>query len=173
MKRSFYAIGIAMLVAFQAIGQTSETAKLSTLPIDNHKYVVPNDIAVNDFAAPAGIEQQFRADFSNITDVQWMETANGYRVHFMKDAFLTAVDYTKKGKLYSTIRYGDDLLSKSQKNQLVLNLDEANIRQVCEVKMAGTATRVYVVIVEDRNSVKTVQMLDGDITVLQQELKKG
>jgi len=171
MKRSFYAIGIATLVAFQAIGQTSETAKLSSLPINNHKYVIAT--GVNDFAAPAGIEQQFRADFNNITDVQWTETANGYRVHFMKDAFLTAVDYTKKGKLYSTIRYGDDLLSKSQKNQLVFNLDEANIRQVCEVKMAGTATRVYVVIVEDRNSVKTVQMLDGDITVLQQEHKKG
>jgi hypothetical protein len=173
MKRSLYAIGIATLVTFQAIGQTSETAQLTKLSGANHKYVLPHDAAANDFAAPAGIEQQFRSDFNNITEVQWMETADGYRVHFMKDAFLTAVDYTRKGKLYSTIRYGDNLLSKGQRNQLVYNLDDANIRQVCEVKMAGSATKVFVVIVEDRNSVKTVQIIDGDMTVLQEELKKG
>jgi len=172
MKKSFYAIGIATLIASQAVSQTSETAMLTAYSPDRaHMYVLPNEAVAKDF--PAAVEQSLRNDFRNITNVEWMETPAGYRIYFTQDAFLTAADYTKKGKLFSTIRYGEKLLSARQKTQINFTFDEPQIRQVSEVKMANSATKVYVVIVEDENSLKTVQLIEGDIEILNEQIKKG
>jgi hypothetical protein len=172
MKKSFYASGIATLIAFQAEAQTSETALLASYPSHrDHLYVLPNDLKAKDF--PAVVEQNLRNDFKNISNIEWVETPGGYRIYFTQDAFLSAADYTRKGKIYSTIRYGEKLLSARQKSQINFTFDDPQIRQVSEVKMASSPTRVYVVIVEDENSVKTVQLIEGDIQVINEQIKKG
>lgn len=121
---------------------------------------------------PTIVEEKLRKEFSNINDVEWVETPDGYRVYFVQDAFLTAADYTRKGKLYSTIRYGNELLSASDKRQINVAFDEPEVRQVSEVKMAGFRTKVYIVIVEDESSVKTVQLIEGNLKVINEQLKK-
>jgi hypothetical protein len=172
MKKSFYAIGIATLIASQALSQISETALLTSYPMDReHLYILPDEVKTKDF--PAAVEKNLRSDFKNISNVEWMETPGGYRIYFTQDAFLTAADYTRKGRLYSTIRYGEKLLTARQRSQINFSFDEPQIRQVSEVKMASSTTKVYVVIVEDESSLKTVQLIDGDIEVLNEQSKKG
>lgn len=167
MKQSLYAIGmIILIVSGQASAQT--TAKLfnTKSAVINRPFVLGNS-APADAAGIAVIAlERFRKDYKDAKDVEWAEVPNGYRAWFLQDAVLTAVDYSRKGKLISVIRYGDHLLSPDLKMKLEQTFDELQLREVAEVKMTGFATKVIMVVLEDKSSVKTVQIIDDDISVL-------
>jgi hypothetical protein len=44
--------------------------------------------------------------------------------------------------------------------------DAPQIREVSEVKIADFATRVYIIVLEDRQSMKTVQIVDDEMKVI-------
>jgi hypothetical protein len=115
--------------------------------------------------------ERFRKDYKDARDVEWVEIPNGYRAYFLQNAVPTAVDYTRTGKLYSEIRYGKNLLSSYLKMQLEDTFDGLQVREVAEVKMAEFATRAYIVVLEDRTTLKTVQIIEGEISVIH-EVKK-
>lgn len=172
MKQSFYAIGMFMLiVSGQVSAQTTETSFITRSSIMNSPFVTGK-------AAPAAAArvsvtalERFRKDYKDAKDVEWAEIPNGYRVYFLQDAVLTVVDYTRKGKLYSVIRYGKNLLSPYIKMKLEETFDGLQVREVAEVKMAEFATRAYVVVLEDRTTLKTVQVIEDEISVIHEAEK--
>lgn len=166
MKQSFYAIGMLMLiVSGQASAQTSETSLLRSSALSS-SFLSGNAAPVAIAKISATALERFRKDYKNAKDVQWAEVPNGYRAYFLQDAVLTVVDYTKKGKLYSVIRYGEHLLSPYIKMKLEKTFDGLHIREVTEVKIADFATKAYVVLLDDKLSLKTVHIIEDEISVI-------
>jgi hypothetical protein len=172
MKQSFYAIGILMLiVSAQASAQTTETSFITKNSIIGSPFVTAKAEAVAVSKVSVNALERFQKDYKDAKNVEWAEVANGYRAYFTRDAVLTAVDYTKKGKLYSVIRYGKDLLSPYIKAKLEKTFDGLQIKEVTEVKIADFATMAYVVVLEDRTSLKTVQIIEDEIDVIHEMAK--
>jgi hypothetical protein len=166
MKQSFYAIGMLMLIVYgQASAQTTETSFITKSSIINSPFASARKAMAVDKVSVTALDR-FRKDYKDAKDVEWIEVPNGYRAYFLQDAVLTAVDYTKKGKLYSVIRYGKDLLSPYIKRKLQETFDVMQIREVTEVKIADFATKAYVVVLEGRTSLKTVQIIEDEISVI-------
>jgi hypothetical protein len=169
MKQSFYAIGMLMLIAFQTSAQKSETAFFTKTSVANNPFLIEKAEAKAKTNAMA--EERFRKDFKDVQNVEWTEKADGYRVYFTKDNIITAVDYSNKGNMYSVIRYGKSLLPKYETKLINNKFNKAVVREVSEVKIAEYSSKVYVVILEDATSMKTIQLMEGEITVLQEESK--
>lgn len=173
MKQSFYAIGIVILLARgEASAQTTETSFTT-------KSAPTTSTLVTGHAPAAGVEkisitalERFSKQYKDAKDAVWAEIPNGYRVSFLQDAVLTAVDYTKKGKLYSVIRYGKHLLTANMKSLLAIAFDDIQIREVAEVKLAEFSSPAYVVLLEDRMSLKTIQIIDDEMSVIQEVNKR-
>lgn len=166
---------LMLFVSNQATAQKSETAFLTKSSIFNSPFLSK---AADISAAPAArvdvsitAVERFRKDFKDVKNVEWVEIANGYRAYFQQDDILTAVDYTKKGKLYSIIRYGKNLLTRDIKMMVERSFIEPDIREVSEIKIADYATRVYIIVLEDKESMKTVQIIDDEVQVLN-EIRK-
>ena len=175
MKQSFYAIGMLILIASgQTFAQNSETAFLTRSSIFNSPLLKGTDIKAGPAArveVSVTATEAFRRAFKDVKNVEWVEISNGYRAYFSQNEILTAVDYSKKGKLYSIISYGRNLLTKDMKVMIERAFDAPEIREVSEVKIADYATRVYIVILEDKASMKTVQIIDDEMEVIQ-EIRK-
>jgi hypothetical protein len=170
MKQTFYAFGIAMLIiTSQASAQKNETALLikgSILDVSSPESGLA-DMA--DISAAA--VERFKTDFSDAKEVEWKVMNKGFRAYFQQNEVLTAVDYNSKGKLYSVIRYGKSLLTKDMKKMLEKKFADVKVREVSEVKIADFPTSVYVLVMEDNISVKTIQILDDEVKVIQ-EMRK-
>jgi hypothetical protein len=170
MKQTFYAFGIAMLMmAGQASAQKNETALMAKGSIIN--VAGPVNAATAMAAIPVVAVESFTADFRKAKEVEWQATSKGYRAYFEENAVGTAVEYDKKGKLYSVIRHGKSLLTQNMKKMLERRFADVQVREVSEVKIADFATKVYVIVLEDKVSVKTVQIMDGEMTVVQENRK--
>jgi hypothetical protein len=167
MKQSLYAIGIFMLIVSGHVSaQTTETSFITKSSIVNSPFVTGKSRTVDATMVSVTALERFRKDYKDARDVEWAEVPNGYRACFLQNAVPTAVDYTRKGKLYSVIRYGKNLLSPYLKMQLEETFDGLQVREVADVKMAEFATRAYVVVLEDRTTLKTVQIIEGEISVI-------
>ena len=172
MKKSFFAVSVFMLfMSGQMSAQTTETSFITNTSIMNSPFVSGKtaSIAATKVAAPA--LERFRKDYKDAVDVEWVEIPNGYRVYFLQDAVLTAVDYSRRGKLYSVIRYGESLLSPYMKKKLEETFDGLKIKEVAGVKMAEFVTTAYVVVLEDRTTLKTIQIIDDEIQVIHEVVK--
>lgn len=167
MKQTIYAIGMLLLfVSVQVNAQKSETALLTSGAI-----LSGIGSGVSNVNISAAALEKFSKDFSGAMNVEWVPVKEGFRAYFTADNITTAVDYTNKGKLYSVIRYGKALLTPEMARTLERRFNNPQIREVSEVKIADFAGKVYIFVFEDNVSMKTVQLMDGDLKVIQ-EIRK-
>jgi hypothetical protein len=176
MKQLFFATGMLMLfVSIQANAQKNETAFLSKSSIYNSpllgKSLSAERVVADEAAVSTTAVERFKKEFKDATNVEWKVIANGYRAYFLQDAVLTAVDYNNKGKLYSIIRFGKDVLTKDVVRVFETTFDEPVIIEASEVKIADYATKVYIVVLQDKQSMKTVQVIEGEVEILHEVLK--
>ena len=167
MKQSFYAIGMLLLfVSNQATAQNNETSFLTKSSIFNSPYLKEAGVAKAVVDVSATATANFKKEFKDVKNVEWVELEKGYRAYFQQNSILTAVDYTKKGKLYSIIRYGKNLMNQDLKNKVETAFDAPEIIEVSEVKIADYAAKAYIIVLEDKESMKTVQIIGDDMEVL-------
>ena len=171
MKQLFYATGMLMLfVSGQVSAQKNETAFVSRSSIFNSPFL--SKASVLEPAAAAKVivamsaAERFKRDFKDAKNVEWVVIANGFRAYFVQDAILTAVDYTQKGRLYSIIRYGKDVLPKDVQKLIDRSFDGPVVVEASEVKIAEYAGKVSIVVLEDRLTMKTVQIIDDEVEVI-------
>lgn len=163
MKQTFYAIGILMFIAVsQATAQKNETALLTQGSLLGSQVT----------ASAAKVEvsgstlKNFKKEFSEASDADWVAIKDGFRAYFRQDDILTAVDYNKRGKLYSVIRYGKALITADIEKMLAAKFPRAGVKEVSEVKIADFATRVYIIVLQDEAAIKTVQVMDDEVKVI-------
>jgi hypothetical protein len=167
MKQVFYAIGMLMLIiSGQANAQTTETSFITKSSIINSPFVTRTKTSIAVAKVSLSALDRFRKDYKDAKDVEWVEVQNGYRVYFLQDAVLTAVDYTKKGNLYSVIRYGKALLAADVRAKLEEMFEHMQIKEVTEIKIADFATKAYVIVLEDMKALRTVQIIEDEISVI-------
>jgi hypothetical protein len=172
MKQVSYAIGMLMLIiSGQASAQTSETAFMTSSSIINSPFA--SGVKASTVAAKVSVTalDRFSKDYKDVKNAEWIEVPNGYRAYFQQDAMLTAVDYTKKGKLYSVIRYGKDLLPADLKAKVNEMFGDMQIKEVTEVKIADYATKAFVIVLDGKASLKTIQIIENEIIVLHEAEK--
>jgi hypothetical protein len=170
MTKSFYAIGMFVLTTFNVSAQNAEPAIVAkSLLLSNPFFSLRDEVKVKAFSTPA--EDRFRKDYGNVNDAEWVETPEGYRVYFTKDEVITAVDYRFNGKVFSVIRYGKNLLGDKLAAMVNKRFDVTVIKEVSEVRISGYNTSVYIVVLEDKTSVKTLQIMENEIKVLQEQRK--
>jgi hypothetical protein len=166
MRHLFSAIGMFILIVCgQVSAQTTEQAFITKNAVITGPFLTSKAAAAVVIVSATALER-FHKDYKNAKDVEWVEVPNGFRAYFLQDAVLTAVDYTRTGKLFSVIRYGEHLLSPYMRMKLEEAFDGLQIREVAEVKMARFTTKGFVVVLEDKTSVKTVQLIEDEISVV-------
>ena len=172
MKQVFYAIGMLMLIiSGQANAQTTETALINRSSIVSSPFVAGTKTSIEVAKVSLSALDRFKKDYKDAKDVEWVELQNGYRAYFSQDAVLTAVDYTKKGKLYSVIRYGKELLPAELKAKVNEMFGDMQIKEVTEVKIADYATKAFVIVLDGKASLKTIQIIENEIIVLHEAEK--
>jgi hypothetical protein len=115
--------------------------------------------------------RNFKQSYQHINDETWFTIPKGYRARFVEKGIRHDVTYDKKGNWLYTIRqYKEDLFPRDIRAQVKSIYYDYSIILVEEIERPRKSL-VYVVHMEDRYTLKNVQVCDKEIeTVL--EIKK-
>lgn len=112
----------------------------------------------------------FRRAF-DIPGEKWSETADGYRAGFVNKYVRYMVDYDRNGNWIRTIKsYSGDSLSLVIAKSVMSAYLGYTVVFATEVEMARK--RVYFVKIENKDSLKTIRISDGDMDVVESYRKK-
>jgi hypothetical protein len=110
-------------------------------------------------------DMHFRRSFKVLSET-WREKADGYRATFTHHKARYMVDYDKKGNWVSTIKSFDGtLLSPAIAESVMAAFLGFMIVHVTEVEMGDKCVRL--IKIENRNSLKTVRVSDGEMDVIE------
>ena len=128
------------------------------------------DLSANKFSAKA--IRNFGKDFKDASAATWTESNEGYTASFAKNGILSRVNYNKKGKWSSTIRYyGEADLPKNVRHIVKSTFYDYSIFGVTEVSLGDK--RAYIVVLEDNKSFKRVKVLDGEMIPIDEMQKSN
>jgi hypothetical protein len=123
----------------------------------------PADLSANKFTAKA--EKSFNKDFAGASPI-WSESNDGYTATFTKNGIQSRVNYNKKGKWHSTIRYyGESELPQDVRHIVKSTYYDFSIFGVTEVSVEDKSA--YIVVLEDSRNFIRVKVLDGEMTTLE------
>lgn len=139
------------------IAATESTAELGTY--------VPDAKSIN-----AKAVKDFQVRFAN-ADAQWFSDANGFTSYFIKDGYGNRALYDKKGHwLYSLIFFGEDKLPHDVRAAVKSTYYDMSITLVEEVQTR--AGQVYIVHLEDKDTIRILKINDDCEMEIMQELNK-
>jgi hypothetical protein len=106
--------------------------------------------------------KNFSKTFKEATNAQWVETGNGFKAEFIKEDIVTTVFYDRKGRWVGNVRgFQENKLPKDIRHQVKSIYYDYSISYVQEIT-AGNKT-VYLVKIEDKNSMKTIRITEGEM----------
>ena len=111
-------------------------------------------------------ERNFRQSYPNVTGGQWNNKADGYIVKFQEKTIKYAVAYDKKGRWQHTILiYNEDQLPSQLRRTLKSVYVDFTIVKVIEVTIGAKHT--CFIKMEDSNTLRTVQVVNGELVELE------
>lgn len=120
-------------------------------------------------AAPAAVSistkaiKNFTKTYKDASDASWFAIKDGYVAEFKRDGITTKVYYNPKGIWIANLRcYLEDKLPRDIRHLVKSHYYDFNIFYVQEVTV-GNET-VYLVKIEDKTSMKTIKVQDGEMT---------
>jgi hypothetical protein len=116
-------------------------------------------------------ERDFSERFEAADKADWVEIKDGFAAKFVNDGVDTRVFYDRKGRWFSTIRIYDQYsLPKDVRKQVRSTYYDYDIYMVIEVTV-GEKT-AYLVKIQDEETMKTIRVLDGEMDVYDEFLKR-
>ena len=180
MKKTFlrYLIGFIPLIALfgSAYAQNGDFSFSSTKATSG-KFVFNeataeqglSDVNIADINARA--LKEFSKTFKTAANATWYEIKDGFIAKFKDDGIETRVGYNHKGRWMSTIRtYTEANLPRDVRRLVKSTYYDYSIFLVQEVTV-GDKT-VYLVKIEDADTLKTIRVIDGEMDVYE-DYKKG
>ena len=167
MKKLFfrYTTGFIPFIALFscAYGQSNKSSKALDNPTSKE---VPYDYKAKFKDMPASVStkavKNFTKTFKNADNVGWFVIKDGFLAEFKQDEIKTKVYYDRKGRWIGNIRfYTEDKLPRDIRHLVKSHYYDFNIYYVQEVTV-GNAT-VYLVKIEDKTSLKTIRVQDGEM----------
>src|SRR5687767_2892082 len=106
--------------------------------------------------------KNFTKTYKNADNANWFVIKDGYLAQFKQDGITTKVFYNPKGRWIGNLRcYFEDKLPRDIRHLVKSHYYDYNIFYVQEVTV-GNAT-VYLVKIEDKTSLKTIRVQDGEM----------
>jgi hypothetical protein len=155
---------IAILItAIALVGTPFAQHATSDLAISSPKRLIKSNALFN-------AERNFRQSYPNVTGAQWNSKADGYIVKFQEKAIKYAVAYDKKGRWQHTILiYSEHQLPSQLRRALKSVYVDFTIVNVIEVTIGMRHT--YFIKMEDSNTLRTVQVVNGEFVELDSYVK--
>jgi hypothetical protein len=116
--------------------------------------------------------RHFRENFSTVSNEDWIKDDNDYVAKFTEGIIRNRVYYNSKGEFQCAMKsYGAELLNPELNKKVHDNFDGYAIKTVTELSNLDAV--VYYIVIENRESVKKLEYLDGKITVTEEYLNGG
>jgi hypothetical protein len=181
MKRTFVACltGILVSLAMTSRGYSQNLSALEkpeTFSENRIGFPVVANAATNtDMVAPGEVSpkavKHFSRDYKRVTDVNWFKANDGFVAYFTVDGIKTRAFYDRKGHDAGTIRdYSEDKLPRDVRHLVRSTYYDFNITYVYEVTYDGVTA--YLVHMQDQTHWKTVKVIDGEMAVIDEYLKR-
>lgn len=107
--------------------------------------------------------KDFTKTFKKSADARWFVINDGFLAEFNFDGITTKVFYDRKGKWIASIRnYYENNLPRDIRHQVKSHYYDYNIYYVQEVTVGDKIA--YLVKIEDNATMKTIRVLDGEMS---------
>ena len=107
--------------------------------------------------------KNFTKNYKEAANAGWFVIKDGYLAEFKQDGITTKVYYDPKGRWIGNVRsYFEDKLPRDIRHLVKSHYYDYNIFYAQEVTVAGGIT-VYLVKIEDKTSLKTIRIQDGEM----------
>jgi hypothetical protein len=183
MKKKFLS-GLAVSILALAITsglhaqESGSTAKIKT-PGSVESLIADETAAANNRPAsvlPGRINikvvKSFGKSFGNIPDKKWYVLEDGYVVYFKVDDISMKAVYNKKGTWMHTLRfYTEKNLPFAVRDLVKRTYYDFSIFLVIEIETDNKI--IYLLKMEDKNSLKTVRVIDGEINEIEHYSKSS
>jgi hypothetical protein len=172
MKKQFflYKLGVIPLIIL-CCSVNAQTNRLNAnLNTSSSKEVALNDNTkdkelprFNNHSGPgAKALKNFSKTFKGADNAAWSQTGDGLKAEFTKDDIETKVFYDRKGRWIANVSgYQEDKLPKDIRHRVKSSYYDYSIFYVQEIT-AGDKT-AFLVKIEDKNSIKTIRISDGEM----------
>ena len=173
MKKLFfrYTTGFILFIALFscAYAQSNKSSKASDnppskeVPYDYKAKLIDMPSAPGTTPVSTKAVKDFTKNFKNADNVGWFPIKDGYLAEFKQDGIKTKVYYDRKGRWIGNIRfYLEDKLPHDIRHQVKSHYYDYNIYYVQEVTVGEKLA--YLVKIEDKTSMKTIRVMDGEMT---------
>ena len=106
--------------------------------------------------------KNFNKTFKATANASWSETSDGFVAKFKKNDIETKVFYDVKGRWIGNVRnYQEKDLPREIRHRVKSNYYDYNIYLVQEVTVGDNTA--YLVKIEDKTSIKTIRIVDGEM----------
>jgi hypothetical protein len=155
---------IAILItAIALVGTPFAQQATADLAISSPKRLIKNNSLFN-------AERNFQQSYPDVTGERWNSKADGYIVKFQEKAIQYAVAYDKRGRWQHTILiYNEDQLPSRLRRTVKSVYVDFTIVNVVEVTIGSRHT--YFIKIEDSNTFRTVQVVNGELVELDSYVK--
>ncbi|MEP7377070.1 MAG: hypothetical protein ABI675_26960 [Chitinophagaceae bacterium] len=169
MKKQFslYKLGVIPLIILCCSVNAQTTGLNANLNTSSSKEVAMNDDkelpAFSSYSAfTAKAVKNFSKNFKDADNAGWAATIDGYKAEFTKEGIETKVFYNRKGQWVASVRnYFEDKLPRDIRHQVKSKYYDYNIFYVQEITVGEKMT--YLVKIEDKDSIKTIRLADGEM----------
>ena len=115
--------------------------------------------------------KSFHKSFGEKPGAIWTKSENGFVVYFKDSTMATNVYFTNSGAIdYKINYYHEDQLRRDVRHTIKSNFYDYYIRLVSEVHKDGTV--FYFVKIEDKDSIKTIRVVDQEWQVVEEITKQ-
>ena len=110
--------------------------------------------------------KDFTKTYKNAGDARWFVIKDGFLAEFKQNGIETKVFYDRKGRCTGSLRsFMEDKMPLDIRHLLKSHYYDFNIFLVQEVTVADKIA--YLVKIEDKTSIKTIRILDGEMTEIE------
>ena len=172
MKKQFflYKLGIIPLITLCCSVNAQKTGFNANLNTPSSKEVALND-NTNDKELPHYIGnsslstkalKDFTKTFKEAGNATWFDTNDGFMAKFSKEDVETKVFYDRKGRWIANVRnYQENKLPQEIRRMVKSTYYDYSIFLVQEITVGDKTA--YLVKIEDKNSIKTIRIVDGEM----------
>ena len=171
MKKNFLACA-ATLITVLAISHTGYSQKSSSAivyntPVDPSSSASTSAVSVDAISSKA--LKDFNKTFAGVSTAKWYIVNAGFTTKFTQNDIQFRVDYDKKGNWTGTMKsYDEKKLSRDVRATVKSVYYDYSIKWVKEITVPNYPNIiVYVIHIDDEKSFKNLQVIDGEITILE------
>ena len=164
---SFYKLGIIPLIILCCSVNAQTKSLNANLNSPSSKEVALDDNTKesdlkNNSVMSAKALKNFSKTFKDADNASWEETGDGFKAEFTKEDIKTNVYFDRKGRWVANVRnYQEDKLPKEIRHRVKSVYYDYNIFYVQEITVGEKMA--YLVKIEDKSSVKTIRIADGEM----------